>query len=213
MTLFPSTLASATEGAKRKAFEQADSDGLTRIFTGAAYVLYGLALGPHWTVHPPLSTIWGVFIVLLTVAAIPYTVEKFLVWLKVKVVYPRTGYVSVDGPMEFPAEPSFFHTLVFALVFLSIAAGLFLFLFESTKWIFLFAGGGAVANSYKSAPGNWIRLLAILSLTVIVVLLNVSFAARFGVFLDGLGAVKIVDGAVALVLYLRRNPLARMPQE
>jgi hypothetical protein len=43
--------------------------------------------------------------------------------------------------------------------------------------------------------------------------LNASFAARFGVFLDGLGAVKIVDGAVALVLYLRRNPLARMPQE
>lgn len=213
MTLFPSPLASTTARAKRKAFAQTDSDGLTRIFTGAAYVLYGLALGPHWNVHPPLSTFWGLFIVLLMLVAVPYCGEKFLAWLKAKVVYPRTGYVAVNGPTESPAEPSFSRTLVFALVFLSIAAGLFLFLFESTKWIFLFAGGRALANSYRSAQGNWIRLLAILSLTAIVVLLNVSFAARFGVFLDGLGAVKIVDGAAALVLYLRRNPLARMPQE
>jgi len=213
MTLFPSPLAESGQTAKRKALGNIDPAGLTRIFTGVAYILYGLALGPHWNVHPPLSTFFGFLIVLLVIVAIPYSGEKFLDWLKGKIVYPRTGYVLVDGPIGVPAEPSLFRTLTFALVFFSIAAGLFLFMFQSTKWIFLFAGGLAVANSYGSASRNWLRLLAILGLTATVVLLNIGFAERFGIFLGGLGAVKIMDGAATLFLYVRRNPVARMPQE
>jgi hypothetical protein len=216
ISLFSSSAASAAESAKRRAFENMDPAGLTGIFAGAAYVLYGLVFAPQWKVHPPLSTPMGLLVVLLALVAMPYCGEKLLERLKARIVYRRTGYVAVAGPADLPAQPSFYRTLILVLVFVAVAAGLFLFLFDSNKWIFLFAGGQAIANSYRSAPRNprnWIKLLAILGVAVFAVLLNITFAERFGLFLSGLGTLKIIDGAIALVLYLRRNPVARMSEE
>jgi hypothetical protein len=213
ISLFSSSAASAAESAKRRAFENIDPAGLTRIFAGAAYVLYGLVFALLWKVHPPLSTPKGLLVVLLALVAMPYCGEKLLEWLKARIVYRRKGYVAVAAPAGLPAQPSFYRTFILMVAFVAVAAGLFLFLSDSSKWIFLFAGGQAIANSYRSAPGNWIKLLAILGVTLFAVLLNITFAERFGLFLSGLGTVKIIDGAIAFVLYLRRNPVARMSEE
>lgn len=221
--------------AERRARSYWYIDGLPQIVGGVALLLFAtlLWLFLRW----PISNVTIGFILLLTFLAITFRAQQILEWVKSRVTYPRTGYAAVP-PLP-PPDNAFFYppgyitqlqinapkpetasdlrrarALWLRAWLGSLPAGTVVFLWDiKTRWVCLAVAILFSLPFWFAEDGekniHWIMVLGVPFVGLCMSLFPVSPHHRIAELVAGLGILAVIDGAITLIRYLRRNPVAR----
>ena len=193
------------EHAARRAGRYWEIDGLPRISLGLIGVLLGsLCL---WMSHiHPLRRVWPLWIFsTLVVAAYVYLVDlprsPVMRWLKTRITYPRTGYVSSSSKnMGFDPErwvfclaglPGLFERAWIGAILLAVATSI---LWRVTRGRFQYAG--------IIIPGYYLS-------EILIAVLPTASDYRIWYMFIAFSLVDALAGSIQLVSYLRRHPVAQ----
>ena len=225
---------SSTTAAQHRARNYWFEDGLPTLVGGFGCVLYGLSLlFDHSLLGLLIVVLYGVILL---------RSRPIIEWLKTRLTYPRTGYVT---PPFSPREeltplvgratlwPQPYPVLIAAtasvqqgrkkrmiLVLVMLVAAVLGTMFIASPWIYA-AAGLDVALALWVMNGKDLRLswIAIGGLPLIGLYMaslpprGLTPAHRLGYFLAASGLLIAADGAVALVRYLWRNPMQSVSAE
>ncbi len=203
--------------AERRARSYWNIDGLATLAQAVAVLLAGLWFwymnySGAWSRHnSELSAIVCIMAVILDTIRRPGVIS----WLKAKITYPRTGYVTPlqqQGSQE--GRRINLNALWFALVLLALWA---VALSVETPWICVAVGlltGLALWWSSIREKFVYVDVLGVSCLGMLAaVLLNATHKSfhlqRFAFVLIALGIFGLLKGTVTLLHYLRRNPVAQ----
>lgn len=221
--------------AEHRARKYRSVDGLPQILGGAALALYGASVWYFFT-WSIWNFVVGTAL-LLALIAISLRGEKTLEWLKGRVTYPRTGYAPFPPPPPpeydgfFPPDPitelhintpnrdtppdirrawlSWLGTTALACSFPTVCVLLWDI---RTPWICFVAAllidGLFWFVAYREKSFPWIMLFGLPFIGLAMSVLSVERNYRLAELMIGLGILAIFDGAVTLIRYLRRNPVA-----
>ena len=222
--------------AQRASFYWFD-DGLPTLLTGVACLLMAFSLlYPHSGGSNLLSAVVAlVSIVLYGLLLIRQ--REILDWLKSRITYPRTGYVSPPYSLKDANLPLGLTSLslpgsetshpderdrsrqVSFMIAIALAVGLPIFFF-SNPWLCLVSGFLTSAALWFGLRYiqrvSWILLAGfpLLGLAMLLFLPRyIDGPARVAWFLAGTGVILIVEGTVALLRYLEKNPLRRQTEK
>ena len=184
------------------------ADGVTDIVMGAAFFLWGAALGlPKWLHWGNWSSFIWIVVVLLTFAANP-AVKK----LKERFTFPRTGYVEL-----MPQSGIKRMTYTFLGGVMAVAFVLLIHAAKAQSFIDLLPAACALLYAltflgaalwHKLPHYLWASALS-LALAFIILRYRVDLSTSFILLLLSLGACIFLMGGIRLYAYLRRNPRQR----
>lgn len=224
----------ATTKAQHRAWNYWFEDGLPTLVGGFGCVVFGFSfIFDHSLFRLVLVAIYS---------AILLRNRPIVEWLKIRLTYPRTGYVTPPySPQdELPPLPDLAALSLHAdpaklaktageqserkkrmiLVLTMVIAAVLGTMFIDRPWSFA-AAGVDLALALWIMNGKDFRLsrLVIGAIPLIGLYLSISPpddltpAHRLGYFAAAAGGLTIADGALALLRYLWRNPAASVPAE
>lgn len=223
--------------AERRAWNYWFVDGLPNLVSGVLCLLissvYVLASGPPHVRSPlviaTFSVVFGIYVVVFL------RLRQTLEWLKSRITYPRTGYATPPyfthweaPPIELnmlslsnAAEKEAFntrrahedsHRRGWFFVAILAAAGISTLLIEK-PWICaatgIVAGLGICLTARRNQRMSWVVVFGLPFAGMYMYIFPTRHTERAASFLAGVGLVLALTGAIALIRYLRRNPLAR----
>lgn len=161
--------------------------------------------------------------------------KQIIEWLKTKITYPRTGYAAppyskrdetaglevvalLDGwdekrpeaafPVRRPLKRSIRQAILISLVIASIP----IMLIENA-WICVVAGIMWAAafwlGNYENWRVSWLVLIGLPFIGFFMAAFPVEQIERIMYFLGGMGLLFVLDGVIALIRYIRRNPVVQ----
>jgi hypothetical protein len=197
--------------ARRRALYYSDANGITEVVVGAALIVFG-SRDYFAAKLAPLGTFAREFAFFGTIILYGLLIlgnKRIAEWLKERLIYPRTGYVSTpDEDEEIGASPR--ESLLVVLAFL-IGIVLFAFFAFHARWILslamllLFTSYVFVSGQSKLDPLRSSLFL----IPLIGGLAWWTFAKpipSFNSLFTVLGGSLAIAGAIRLSLYLHRNP-------
>lgn len=218
--------------AQQRAWNYWFEDGLPTLVGGLGCVFFGLSfIFDHSLFRLVLVAIYGVFLL---------RHQPIVEWLKARVTYPRTGYVTPPyspqgqlaplpdlGGLSPQADPARAEKAAseqderkkrMILVITMVCAAILATMFIDRPWIYA-AAGLVLALALWIMNGKDFRLswFAIGGIPLIGILLAISPpdvltpAHRLGYFVFACGLWIVADGVVSLVRHLSRNPMAGVP--
>jgi hypothetical protein len=216
------------------------ADGLPQLLIGVSALLFGfyfIASGSPSasTAASILSLVAFLIYLLLTVRA-----AQILEWLKERITYPRTGYAASPyfaAGNNLSCAPALHLTPVqdanapaiaeikraresrnrrLSLTYLLLGATSLAIWFVNISWICtLTALVMAIILWLGTRTDKSISFLVVLGFPIVgfyVDTLKVAPHFRVGYFILGVGFLFLLEGAISLLLYLRRNPVPSTPQ-
>jgi hypothetical protein len=230
----PVTTPSLVVEAERRAWRYWFDDGLPNLVFGIAFLAMAIYL--HLEHHPagPLGVAEAMFFMLFYLVIVVGQ-KRIIEWLKAKITYPRTGYVAppfvkkeetaglevvalLDSWKNKRPETALsvrkglsHSTRLTVVTSLMVAAVCILFI--DSPWICVAAGIMWAVAFWLGNRENWRpSWLVLIGLPLIGFLLAVRPVERFdrvAYFLGGGGVLYVLDGAISLIRYIRRNPVAQ----
>jgi hypothetical protein len=228
MTLLPASVSDA----ERHAWHYWFVDGLPYLLSGAGCLL--AAATPLTKGVVPRLTFAVFSAVAFALALLIYfRMGRILGWLRARLTYPRTGYVSPPYFAEEVRAPLGLTILAIGsvaeqrasederiredwrrrgvlLVFVGSVAALLGGVPQVNRWICLVVGLAASAllriltrNDDRLSGGVLVGLPFV---AVYISMYNVAENARMGFFLIGIGTFLVLEGALRLIRYLRHHP-------
>jgi MFS family permease len=185
-------------------------DGLTEIALGLIFLLLGAYFYAEATL-PPGSTVLTVVssAAFLAVFAAAFLVNRLLRYLKRRITYPRTGYVTFKKKEAGPKR-----RLAAAAVAMVIGGGMAVLygLSPSVRLLLpavnglLFAVAGLLVANRIGVGRFYVLAAASAAIGVGLTAAGAGDAKGVSLFYLLFGAAVILTGAAALAVYLRRNP-------
>lgn len=215
--------------AERRARNYWFVDGLFDILGGIGCLLLAASFGIDKG-RSSLNLVIAACCYVLSLAVIFFRRDQILEWLKLRVTYPRTGFVPnpykrpeglielrIDDPApETPPDvrrarrSRNLRTLPGMAV---TGAAIALLVEVKNPWICLLAAvlTGFAFCSMRQLPAkeSLIILLGMPFAGLTMSVLRVAVPQRADAFMVGAGTVFLIDGTVTLIRYLLRNPVAR----
>ena len=221
--------------AEARAWRYWFSDGLATLVAGLTCLIIAWFLFlDHRRPLNPVSIIL-VVVTLLAYGGLIFRQRELVEWLKSKITYPRTGYVRPPYFTDDGSQPLDLTVLslggadatrtqewrrvrqdrnrraVFLLVF-AVPAILAMYVIHN-PWICTIAGFGLSAAFWFGARNeqrlSWVVLAGLPFFGLYMTIFHIGSTPgpnRAAFFLGGAGLLFLVDGALNLVRYLRKNP-------
>jgi hypothetical protein len=236
MNSSPSPILDAGQRAWRYWF----ADGLPTMVAGLCSLSFGFSmLYSRQRAETPLSVAVSLAALGLY-GAILLRHREIVEWLKTRVTYPRTGYVRPPFASEYTTPPLTLlalstrgtdatrqeqaqrvHSdrkrrmvLVLALVLL-VGVGMMV---VENRWVFSAAGIVIAAALWVARKEHRLSSIVLLGFPFLGFYMTIFLASRvtgadhIAYFLVGGGVLFMLDGAIALVRYIVRNPAAKVPE-
>ena len=225
--------------AERRAWDYWFVDGLPSLVAGVGALLISAVIFYSRQHPKPRGAlaIGLLFTGLILYLAILLRLRQIIEWLKARITYPRTGYVASPYFAEDDTLPADLQALslqaadarrseemervhrdrklrLWLLLALLGCAFAVTWLIQN-PWICAAAGAGIAMALWVAARKDgrlsWIALAGFLFLGMYMSMFMFSIprTSRSGYFLAGGGILFILDGGLALIRFLRRNPLPR----
>jgi hypothetical protein len=202
-----------TKKARQRATQYWFNDGINEIASGVFFGLIGLYFAAlEWSAPEPLDSILESSLILVVLAA-GYGINKVVPFLKERITYPRSGYVSFANRKRLPRWAV---GLLGAAIGGAIGAVLANFS-QLTHW--LPAIMGIIISAVYLYMAVRTRLIRIyleaalaLGLGIILPVQNQGDVWGIGLFYILFGTAIILIGGLTLLIYLRSNPI-RAEQE
>jgi MFS family permease len=185
-------------------------DGLTEIALGLIFLLLG-AYFYATTVVPEGSSLGAILtgLFVLVIVSAGFLVNRLLRFLKRRITYPRTGYVSFKKK-----EPSRKRRVATAIVAMIISAGLAaLYGMSPSIRLLLPAVNGLLFAVAVLLFANKVGLIRFFILAAASAVIGLAITAAgigdtegISLFYLLFGGAAIISGLAALIVYLRRNP-------
>lgn len=232
----PVTTQSSVLEAERRAWLDWFADGLPNLVVGTGFLALGLFL--HFDRHSAgllgaVATLLSLGLYLFNLIRQKQIIE----WLKAKVTYPRTGYAALPhlreeetaavdfislnlnesdakGPEAvLPPRKDLKDRVVLGVVIsLAVAAVLAIMLIDN-PWICVLASiMWAVAfwlGSRERGRVSWLILIGLILVGAIMTASATERKDRFAYFMAAMGLLLLLDGLIALIRYIQRNPVAQ----
>lgn len=205
--------------AERRAWQYWFADGLTNLFLGVTNLLFAFCMlyTPREPTVLSVSNVlpvaaWIVVLGLYVLLSLRH--REVVEWLKTKITYPRTGYVRPPFLAGCATLDSEGRKKMAFLIALSVLAAVGMIILKN-RWVYTVAGvifAGALWTVRKNQRISWMVLAGfpLIGLCVsIFVVPRVAGSRRLAYFLAGWGVLFLLDGAITLVRYIRRNPVPR----
>jgi hypothetical protein len=220
--------------AQRRAWSYWFEDGLPTLVGGAGCAVFGLSfIFDHSLFRLVLVALYGVIIL---------RHRPIVEWLKARLTYPRTGYVTPpyspqgalpplpnSAALSLQADPERLAKMAseqheqkrrMILVLIMLIAGVLGTMFIDSPWSYAAAGLDLALALWimngKDFRLSWIAIGTIPLIGFYLAIFSpdgLTPAHRLGYFVAADGLVIVADGAVALVRHLWRNPVASVPAE
>ena len=236
-----STPSSTISLAERRSWAYWFVDGLPQLLIGVSSLLFGfyfITSGNRHTSHTAsiLGLVGFLIYLFLLVRG-----TQILEWLKERITYPRTGYAASPyfaeksnlacvaelnlsplhgGDASLTAELKEARderTRHLVLTYFLIACGCLAMWLIHAPWVCavtgLLTGFLLWLATRTDARLSWIIVLGFPLLGFGMTALQIAPRQRVNVFIFGAGFLFLLEGLVALLLYLRRNPVARTSEE
>lgn len=205
------TAQSSVLEARRRARNYWWADGVPQLIAGISAVILGLYIGLVFRESP-----WSLIAIIPLFAfwAITFRKKKITEWLKIRVAYPRTGYIpSPESLAALPDDDMTFGRRLTLWLFAPYLMGLGLLFVVKAPWICL-PVAAVVALPFWLARRfgrqvSWIMALGVPITGLYMSLFPVTRKQRVAELFVGIGILLLLDGTVKLIRYLRRNPVLR----
>ncbi len=182
------------------------TDGLTNLVLGVGCL--SMALAALFPPRRPALVPMALWLAALGIYGAAITRNRQIVeWLKERITYPRTGYVQSRLPLCNTRREAVMGALVVVATLGTI--------FIKNPWVCTVAGVMIAAGLWverKDARMSWVILGGFPIVGLLITLFLPARATppdRALYFLAGWGVLFALDGLIALVRYLIRNPVAR----
>jgi hypothetical protein len=205
--------------AQKRARQYWHSDGFASLLLGVALFVFGLG---NLFDHLQHRHSWTFLLSLLTGsigALIIYRDREIVEWLKIRVTYPRTGYVQPPPGAELflterqTPSPSRSSAIRSVIGFVLVIVGFYVFFMSQSRWawpIFGLTCGISAWLGRQRRPisiASWFFLL----ITACFTIFPPPQALRSDVLCLATGIGMFLDGAMRLIRYIRRNPIPKVP--
>jgi len=223
---------------KQRAWQYWFADGLTHLLLGVAILSISICM--VYTPRPGAFgqlAVWGAMLALYVMLMLRQ--RPILEWLKTKITYPRTGYAQspfdvadmagAPGIVELGLEAADerraeAQRLVSAqrkqlslVAALAMAGSIAMLLIES-QWVYTVIGVLFAVGLWALRKNEKVSWLSIVGLPILGVCMTIFLAPggnrpnRLAWFMAGWGGLLVLDGAIALLRYLLRNPLPKVAE-
>jgi hypothetical protein len=218
--------------AEERAWNNWFVDGITNIVVGVSVLLMAFCVldPPHWPPRPLPVALWAITLLLYVIMAVRH--RQIVEWLKIRITYPRTGYVRPPFP-EDPAEAANLTTfslnstgtppeaqlvhvqrrMTWMIAVALVAVGSLAFVIVRDRWVWSAVGAifsAAMVVARKDFRLSWIMPVG-LPVLGLYITSSVPRSKASAYFIAGMGMLFLLDGASKLIRYLLQNPAPRTP--
>lgn len=211
--------------AKNRARQYWLADGFASLVVGVG--LFGFSLSNLFENLQHRHTFWSAIVSLIALAIYLLSLLRYreiVEWLKIRVTYPRTGYVQAPPGGENPLllletrTPSSSREKMIrrfsSALLLVIGSSFFIFTTSASRWVWPIFGVTYAIPAWLCRKEGLFSPIAISFYLLIAAIFTVfpppiALHRDVGILTISIGM--LLDGAVRLLLYVRRNPIPKAP--